>query len=165
MKNINEKEFIAYLEKMIDQENEALEIARKSNSSEEVIQAIIRRRDSFFNQLKEFISFPIKEWTDYERQCKIVVAAVKWLDRYLHIVHGRREKNVELTYGLPYTSSGEFAAIWNTNVNAVSRDDIELQFKGVALDKDENPVIIWYKADRDEWRFTTVKDFQVENYL
>lgn len=107
----------------------------------------------------------LQEWTDYERQYKIAVAAVKWLDRYLHIVHGRRERNVELTYGLAYTSSGEFAAIWNTNVNAVSRDDIELQFKGIALDKDENPVIIWYKADRDEWRFTTVKDFQVENYL
>jgi len=107
----------------------------------------------------------VKEWTDYERQYKIAVAAVKWLDKSLRIVHGKRERNVELTYGLPYTSSGDFAAIWNTNVNATSRDDIELQFKGVALDRDENPVIIWYKAGRDEWRFTTVKNFQVENYL
>lgn len=114
----------------------------------------------------EFYPNEVKEWTDYERQYKIALAAVKWLDkRYLRIVHGRREKNVEETYGLPYTSSGEFAAIWNTNVNAVARDDIELQFKGMALDKDDNPVIIWYMADCDGWRFSTVKEFQVENWI
>lgn len=160
MKNINEKEFIAYLEKMIDQENEALETARKSNSSEEVIQAIIRRRDLFFNQLKNFISSPIKEWTDYERQYKIAVAAVKWLDKSLRIVHGKRERNVEDTYGLPYTSSGEFAAIWNTNVDARSLNDLDLQFKGIALDKDNNPVIIWYMTDCDGWKFTILQDFE-----
>ena len=101
----------------------------------------------------------IKEWTDYENQHKIAVAAVKWLDKRLRIVHGKREKNVELTYGLPYTSSGEYAASWNTNVDARSLSDWGLQFKGVALDKDNNPVIIWYMPDYDGWKYEVMKNF------
>lgn len=53
----------------------------------------------------EIYTNQIKEWTDYENQYKIAVAAVKWLDKHLRIVHGKRERDVELTYGLPYTSS------------------------------------------------------------
>lgn len=98
----------------------------------------------------------VKEWTDYENQYKIAVAAVKRLDKTLQIVHGRREKTVEFTYGLPYTSSGEYAAIWNTNVDARSNDDPNLQFKGVALDKDNNPVIIWYIIDCEGWKYETI---------
>ena len=101
----------------------------------------------------------IKEWTDYENQYKIAVATMKWLDKRLRIVHGKRERNVELTYGLPYTSSGEYAAIWNTNVDARSNDDLALQFKGMALDKDNNPVIIWYMTDCDGWKYETIKNF------
>ena len=104
----------------------------------------------------------IKEWTDYENQYKIAVSAVKWLDKSLRIVHGKRERNVELTYGLPYTSSGEYAAIWNTNVDARSNDDLALQFKGVALDKDNNPVIIWYMTDCDSWKYETMKNFTMK---
>ena len=107
----------------------------------------------------EIYTNQIKEWTNYEKQHKIAVAAVKWLDKHLKIFHGKRERNVELTYGLPYTSSGEYAAIWNTNVDARSNDDLALQFKGVALDKDNNPVIIWYMTDCDGWKYTTMKNF------
>lgn len=101
----------------------------------------------------------IKEWTDYENQYKVAVAAVKWLDKNLRIIQGKRERNVELTYGLPYTSSGEYAAIWNTNVDARSNEDLDLQFKGMALDKDNSPVIIWYMPDYDGWKYTTMKNF------
>ena len=107
----------------------------------------------------EIYTNQIREWTDYENQYKIAVAAVKWLDKSLRIVHGKRERNVELTYGLPYTSSGEYAAIWNTNVDARSLSDSDLQFKGVALDKDNNPVIIWYMTDCDGWKYTTMNNF------
>ena len=104
----------------------------------------------------------IKEWTDYESQYKIAVAAVKWLDKHLKIIHGKRERNVELTYGLPYTSSGEYAAIWNTNVDARSLSDLDLQFKGVALDKNNNPVIIWIMTDCDGWKYETMKNFTMK---
>lgn len=46
----------------------------------------------------EIYTNQIKKWTDYESQYKIAVAAVKWLDKHLKIVHGKRERNVELTY-------------------------------------------------------------------
>lgn len=105
----------------------------------------------------EIYTNQIKEWTDYESQYKIAVAAVKRLDRHLEIVHGKRERNVELTYGLPYTSSGEYAAIWNTNVDARSKDDPNLAFKGVALDKDNNPVIIWIMTDCDGWKYEVIQ--------
>ena len=108
----------------------------------------------------EIYTNQVKEWTDYENQHKVAVAAVKWLDKHLEIVHGKRERNVELTYGLPYTSSGEYAAIWNTNVDARSLSDLDLQFKGVALDKDNNPVIIWYMTDCDGWKYTVLQDFE-----
>lgn len=104
----------------------------------------------------------IKEWTDYENQYKIAVAAVRWLDPNLRVVHGKRERNVELTYGLPYTSSGEYAAIWNTNVDARSNEDTNLAFKGMALDKDNNPVIIWHMTDCDGWKYETVKFFTMK---
>lgn len=108
----------------------------------------------------EIYTNQIKEWTNYENQYKIAVAAVKWLDKHLKIVHGNRERNVELTYGLPYTSSGEYAAIWNTNVDARSNDDPNLAFKGIALDKDNNPVIIWIMTDCDGWKYETLKNLQ-----
>lgn len=110
----------------------------------------------------EIYTNQIKEWTDYENQYKIAVAAVKWLDKSLRIVHGKRERNVELTYGLPYTSSGEYAAIWNANVDARSKDDPNLAFKGMALDKDNNPVIIWYMTDCDVWKYSTMKNFTMK---
>lgn len=107
----------------------------------------------------EIYTNQIKEWANYKTQYKIALAAVKRLDKNLRIVHGKRERNVELTYGLPYTSSGEYAAIWNTNVDARSNDDLDLQFKGMALDKDNNPVIIWYMTDCDGWKYETMKNF------
>ena len=108
----------------------------------------------------EIYTNQIKEWTDYENQYKIAVAAVKWLDKHLKIVHGKRERNVELTYGLPYTSSGEYAAIWNTNVDARSLSDLDLQFKGVALDKYNDAVLIRYMTDCYGWKYTVLQDFE-----
>ena len=107
----------------------------------------------------EIYTNPIKEWTEYENQYKIAVAAVKWLDKHLKIVHGKRERNVELTYGLPYTSSGEYAAIWNTNVDARSLSDLDLQFNGVSLDNDNNTFIILYMTYFDVWKYDTIKNF------
>ena len=43
----------------------------------------------------EIYTNQIKEWTDYENQYKIAVAAVKWLDKHLKIIHGKRERNLE----------------------------------------------------------------------
>ena len=56
-------------------------------------------------------------------------------------------------------SSRKDSEIWNTNVDARSNDDLALQFKGVALDKDNNPVIIWYMTDCDGWKYETVENF------
>lgn len=57
-------------------------------------------------------------------------------------------------------SSRKDSEIWNTNVDARSNDDLALQFKGMALDKDNNPVIIWYMTDCDGWKYTVLQDFE-----
>ena len=44
-------------------------------------------------------------------------------------------------------------------MDARSEDDPNLAFKGVALDKDNNPVIIWHMTDCDGWKYTTMKNF------
>jgi hypothetical protein len=42
-----------------------------------------------------------------------------WESQNLIITHGNRERTVELTYGLPYTSSSDYAMLNNTNVEAL----------------------------------------------
>ena len=61
----------------------------------------------------------------------------------LEFIRGRRETTAEYTFGLPYTSTGSFAAVWNTNAEARLRGT-SLYFEGVAIDAaDGRPVGIF----------------------
>jgi len=42
-----------------------------------------------------------------------------WESQNLILTHGKRERTTELTYGLPYTSSSDYAMLGNTNVEAI----------------------------------------------
>ena len=63
-----------------------------------------------------------KEWTDAELR-KVIRKFSLWAPSHLQITHGDKERTISDTYGLPYTSSGECAGVWNTNVEAVLKDD------------------------------------------
>ena len=65
----------------------------------------------------------------------------------LEFIHGRREATAEYTFGLPYTSTGSFAAVWNTNAEARLRGT-SLYFEGVAIDAaDGRPVGIFTECN------------------
>lgn len=86
-----------------------------------------------------------KEWTDAEHQEAIRLFA-RWETLNLRIVHGRRERNTEDTYGLPYTSSGGCAGVWNTNVDAVLKADERYRFDGLVI-TDVGEVMVLLTAD------------------
>jgi len=81
---------------------------------------------------------------------KIIRKFSHWESENLIIVHGSREKTAEDTFGLAYTSSSAYAALWNTNVKAVSVNDYNLVFEGIGYNAEElEPVAIFTKYDED----------------
>ena len=88
-----------------------------------------------------------KEWTDDELR-KVIRKFSLWAPAHLKITYGMRERTIEDTYGLPYTSSGECAGIWNTNVEAVLSADQTFRFQGVLL-SEANEIVAWF-VNNDE---------------
>lgn len=82
-----------------------------------------------------------REWNNEELQKAIRVFS-GWEHQNLRITHGKREQTTEDTYGLPYTSSSEFAGIWNTNVEAVLNSDEQFRFVGVAITEDGQVAVL-----------------------
>ena len=107
----------------------------------------------------------LKSWgygVEFEKREKIAERAAAAVMHKLQFIHGRRESSAEKTFGLPYTSSGDFAAVWNCNAEAMkTQDGARLFFEGVAIDEAENAVLIWTErnADGDEigTRYETIK--------
>lgn len=79
----------------------------------------------------------LKNWyTDgagYERERDCVGTLQGWYDKGNIIVDHGYGKTVEDIFGLPYTSTSEFAAIWNTNASAHYKGSPNLHFDGVAI--------------------------------
>ena len=79
----------------------------------------------------------LKTWymdgAGYERERDAVGILQKWYDNgNLVVTHGYG-KDVEEIFGLPYTSTSDFAAIWNTNASAHYNGNPQLHFDGVAI--------------------------------
>ncbi len=70
-----------------------------------------------------------------------------WESDNLIIVHGKRESNVEDTFGLAYTSSSAYAGLWNTNVKAVSVNDNNLVFDGIGYNNNLESVAFFTRYD------------------
>lgn len=84
-----------------------------------------------------------KEWTNDEIH-KVIRKFSLWAPSHLQITHGNKERTISDTYGLPYTSSGECAGVWNTNVEAVLKDDPGFFFQGVML-TEADEVVAWFQ--------------------
>jgi hypothetical protein len=96
----------------------------------------------------------VKELTNQEAD-KATVVFSGWERKNLTIVHGKREKNAEWTYGLPYTSSGECAELTNTNVSAEYNGDKKYKFRCLLVAEGESPesgrqVVAELRTDSDE---------------
>ena len=69
-----------------------------------------------------------------------------WYKRNLTITHGSG-RNAEEIFGLPYTSSSEFAAIWNCQAAAHYKGNPQIAFEGVALREDRHFVAVFTVYD------------------
>ena len=88
--------------------------------------------------------------TSYQYVYERVLNVFKWWERdNLTVTYGKRHGNdVEMTYGLPYTSSQSCAGIWNTNVEAVLNTNRNYKFQGIVIA--EKLEIVAYFTDNDE---------------
>ena len=99
----------------------------------------------------------LTEWKDFDKTCnKVIMVFAKWQKTNLKIIHGEYvRKNtvlqtIEYTYGLPYTSSGSFAELRCTNVQAVKWNRVLKQymnFRCLRLDGEGNVYVIFYLSD------------------
>ena len=78
---------------------------------------------------------------------KLINIFSNWESENLKITIGKRESNVENTYWLPYTSSGDYAGLWNTNTMAVLKSDESLNFDGIGFSTDLKPFAFFTKLD------------------
>lgn len=62
-------------------------------------------------------------------------------------------ESIENLFGLPYTSSSEFAAIWNTNTQAETKHGKQLYFVCFAVNENEEGVLIFKDAKENYFYF------------
>lgn len=91
----------------------------------------------------------LKDWNDYETHTRTATKAAQMLQSYLYFEGGRREAFAGDSFGLPYTSSSSFAAVWNVNASARLIIFPALYFDGVAIDTNGAPVGIFTERDND----------------
>lgn len=109
------------------------------------------------NTLKQYqtIKSPLlKEWDgeSFERINKHInyMLFANFRD-FINIEHGHtegglyysRQEQMADIFGLPYTSSGDFAGVWNTNTQTVTKYGKRLYFRGVAISENKETVIIF----------------------
>ena len=88
----------------------------------------------------------LKDWFEVEKDVsateeKVIDVFRVWCNRNLVITRGK-DKSMELTFGFPYTSSGDYAGIWNCQAEALLKEDLKYRFKGLALSEDHDVVVI-----------------------
>ena len=99
----------------------------------------------------------LTEWTDFEQTYnKVIILFAKWQKKNLKIVHGdyvRKNtvvQTMEYTFGLPYTSSGMYAELVCTNVQAVKWNRALKQymnFRCLRLDVEGNVYVVFYLSN------------------
>ena len=93
----------------------------------------------------------IKDWYMIEQDveatsCKVVKAFEKWYKGNLRITHGSGN-NVELLFGLPYTSSSDYAALWNCQAEAELKADPQWKFNALAISEDREILVVFDRED------------------
>lgn len=98
----------------------------------------------------------LKEWDrvenlDYEAITKKVYKAfANWERNNLKITYGHRDRNVEYTYGLAYTSSSSFALLGICNVEAVLKEDNTFKAEYIAINDNLDIVVALWDSEENE---------------
>lgn len=115
-------------------------------------------------QYEEIKSPLLKEWDGelFERITKHIYYMLEANLRHNVVIeHGHNEKHLIYNYkeqmgdifGLPYTSGGDFAAVWNTNTQTVAKHGKRLYFRGVAVAEDKQTVLIFHDEKENYFYF------------
>lgn len=94
----------------------------------------------------------LTDWVElrFERCESNARCGLKKLLRQLHFTHGGDGKTLDDIFGLPYTSSGCFAAIWVTNCEAYKMRNGKRHFlDGIALDRSLRPIALYTVRDEN----------------
>lgn len=109
----------------------------------------------------------------FEPLQKVATKAAQAVRGLVEFIHGENTGDMSAVFGLPYTSSDDFAALWNTNAAARLKRTGKnagdgLFFRGVAIEKaDGKPqaVTVWERLRNGEevgTEFYTVKELKEE---
>lgn len=91
-----------------------------------------------------------KEWNDVEGTTKLLMKLFDtWRVPNLRITRGK-DKTLERTFGFPYTSSSEYAAIWNCQAEAVYRWSPEWRFEALAVSENNDAIAVFEHEDGTE---------------
>ena len=95
----------------------------------------------------------LKEWyTDnkgYERERDAVGTLAAWYAKGNLILKRGSGRNVEEIFGLPYTSTSDYAAIWNCQAIATWKANPNAYFEGVALTTEGKFVAVFSVRDAE----------------
>ena len=119
------------------------------------------------NNLKQYKTIKtnlLKEWSekDFERINKHILYMLKTnFTHNITIEHGHDENTIDYTsehrlgevFGLPYTSGGDFAGVWNTNTQTVTKYGVRLYFRGVAVAEDLKTVLLFEDKQQQYYYF------------
>lgn len=94
------------------------------------------------------ISMKLKtEWNDVERTSKELMRLFNsWRISNL-LITGNRGNSLEEIFGFPYTSSSNYAAIWNCQAGALYKWSVEWRFEGLAVSEHDDAIAIFEHED------------------
>lgn len=95
------------------------------------------------NKLKDW--FPVEQNVNATEK-KVIRAFEKWYRQNLTIIKGR-DKTVELTFGFPYTSSSDYAGVWNCQAEARLKSDLQWCFRALAISEDRDVIAVFDRED------------------
>ena len=88
-----------------------------------------------------------KEWNNVEETTKKLLRLFDfWRISNLQITRGK-DRGLEDTFGFPYTSSSEYAAIWNCRAEAEYRWNPEWKFEALAVSEHNDAVVVFEHED------------------
>lgn len=87
------------------------------------------------------------EWNDVEKTTKELLRLFNiWRISNLRITRGRGN-TLEDTFGFPYTSSSDYAAIWNCQAEAVYKWETEWRFEALAVSENNEAIAVFEHED------------------
>ena len=93
----------------------------------------------------------LQDWYEVEQNVevtekKVIKAFEKWYKANITITHGSG-RNAEYIFGLPYTSTSAYAALWNCQAEAYLNEDPQWRFNALAISENREILAVFDRED------------------